>query len=305
MDYSSIFVEMSQQNSKTGKKGLRTSVVSTVIGISLVLFLIGLVGAGMFFFQTIEKKAKESVQADLFFEATFNAADIKQVEQELKGWDCFAEVTYVSPERALEEFQGTDKESSQLVAIYEGEDILPPSITFRPKASFANKSGMNIIKQRVLKAFPDMVTEVNYDSATLSEVNLGFKQIVFVILALAALLIMIAVAMINNTIRLSLYSKRFTIKTMQLVGATSGFIRRPFVRQALMQGLLSGVIAMALLMIVFFGVNNILYIIQIDLTYIEFGILFAGLLVFGALLTLISTWFALNKYLRMKLDDLY
>jgi cell division transport system permease protein len=150
-----------------------------------------------------------------------------------------------------------------------------------------------------------MVTEVNYDAATLSEVNLGFKQIVFVILALAALLIVIAVAMINNTIRLSLYSKRFTIKTMQLVGATSGFIRRPFVRQAIMQGLLSGVIAMALLMLVFFGVNNILYIIQIDLTYIELGLLFAGLLIFGALLTLISTWFALNKYLRMKLDDLY
>ena len=296
---------MNQDKSKASKKGLKTSVVSTVIGISLVLFLIGLVGAGMFFFQTIEQKAKESVQADLFFEATYNAADIKQIEQELKAWDCFADVTYISPERALEEFQGSDEESQALIAIYEGEDILPPSITFRPKAEFANRAGMQQIKQRVLKAFPNIVTEVNYDAATLSEVNLGFKQIVFVILALAALLIIIAVAMINNTIRLSLYSKRFTIKTMQLVGATSGFIRRPFVRQALMQGILAGVIAMALLMIVFFGANNILYIIQIDLTYIEFGILFGVLLVFGAILTLVSTWFALNKYLRMKLNDLY
>ncbi len=296
---------MSQKNAKASKKGLRTSVVSTVIGISLVLFLIGLVGAGMFFFQTIEQKAKESVQADLFFGSKYNAADIKQVEQELKGWDCFSEVTYVSPERALEEFQGSDQESNELLAIYEGEDILPPTISFRPEASYSNKAGMNKIKQRILKAFPEMVTEVNYDAATLSEVNLGFKQIVFVILALAALLIVIAIAMINNTIRLSLYSKRFNIKTMQLVGATSGFIRRPFVRQSLMQGLLAGVIAMALLMLVFFGVNNILYIIQIDLTYVELGLLFAGLLVFGALLTLVSTWFALNKYLRMKLDDLY
>lgn len=296
---------MSQQNSKTSKKGLRTSVVSTVIGISLVLFLIGLVGAGMFFFQSIEQKAKESLQADLFFAAEYNAADIKQVEQELKSWDCFAEVIYVSPERALEEFQGSDKVSEEIMEIYAGEDILPPSISFHPKVEFATKSGMQKIQQRILKAYPDMVTEVNYDAATVSEVNLGFKQIVFVILALAALLIVIAVAMINNTIRLSLYSKRFTIKTMQLVGATSGFIRRPFMRQALMQGLLAGIIGMALLMIVFFGVNNILYIIQIDLTYMEFGILFAALLIFGALLTLISTWFALNKYLRMKLDDLY
>ena len=296
---------MSEQNSKANKKGLRTSVVSTVIGISLVLFLIGLVGAVLLGLDSIERQAKESIQADLFFAPEYNSADIKQVEQELKGWDCFASVTYISPERAIEEFQGADDNSSEILAIFEGESLLPPSISFHPKSSFATQKGMSSIKQRILKAYPEMVEEVNYDAVTLSEVNLGFKQFIFVTLSVALLLIIIAVAMINNTIRLSLYSRRFTIKTMQLVGATSGFIRRPFLKQAILQGMLAGIIGMALLLTVFFAINNVLYIIQIDLTYLEFGILFAALLIFGALLTLVSTWFALNKYLRLKLDDLY
>jgi cell division transport system permease protein len=92
---------------------------------------------------------------------------------------------------------------------------------------------------------------------------------------------------------------------MQLVGATSGFIRRPFLRQAIFQGVIAGIIGMALLMTVFFAVNNILDIIEIDLSILELAVLFAALLIIGSLLTLISTWFALNKYLRTKLDDLY
>jgi cell division transport system permease protein len=150
-----------------------------------------------------------------------------------------------------------------------------------------------------------MVTEVNYDASAVEDVNLGFKQIAFLILLVAGLLILVAVAMINNTIRLSLYSKRFTIKTMQLVGATGGFIRRPFLLQAIFQGIIAGVIGMAFLMTVFFAVNNILDIIEINLSLLELAILFASILIIGALLTLVSTWFALNKYLRMKLDDLY
>jgi cell division transport system permease protein len=146
---------------------------------------------------------------------------------------------------------------------------------------------------------------VNYDVSAVEDVNLGFKQIVFLILVVAALLILVAVAMINNTIRLALYARRFTIKTMQLVGATSGFIRRPFLRQAIFQGVIAGIIGMALLMTVFFAVNNILDIIEIDLSILELAVLFAALLIIGSLLTLVSTWFALNKYLRTKLDDLY
>lgn len=298
------FVSMSSKE-KASKKGLRTSYVSTVIGISLVLFMIGLVLAGIMGLDSVQRQAKESMQVDLFFKTSWNESDIKQVEQELKSWNEFSEVTYVSPERAIESFSGSDENTREILAIYEGESPMPPSITFRPKAIFANKSGMLQLKDKLLKAYPEMIDEVSYDAASLEEVNLGFKQFAFLFLAVAGLLIIVAIAMINNTIRLALYSKRFTIKTMQLVGATGGFIRRPFLRNAVFQGIIAGTIGMALLMTLFFALNNVLDVVQIELTLLELGMLYGAILVIGSLLTLISTWFALNKYLRTKLDDLY
>ena len=212
---------------------------------------------------------------------------------------------YVSPERAIESFSGSDENAKEILAIYDGESPMPPSVTFRPKAEFATKSGMVTIKSKLLQEYPEMIDEVSYDSASLEEVNLGFRQFAFLFLAVAGLLIIVAVAMINNTIRLALYSKRFTIKTMQLVGATGGFIRRPFLRNAIFQGIIAGTIGMALLMTLFFALNNVLDIVQIEMTLTELGMLYGAILIIGAALTLISTWFALNKYLRTKLDDLY
>lgn len=296
---------MSRETDKSSKKGLQTSYVSTVIGISLVLFLIGLVLAGIVKLDTIQRQARENIHGDLFFDAAYNASDIKQVEQELKSWDCFAEVAFVSPERAIEEFKGTDQNSEEILAIFDGENPLPPTINFRPKSQFATKSGMAKIATDLKAKYGDMIAEVNYDKAALEEVNLGFKQFAFLILIVAGLLILVAIAMINNTIRLSLYSKRFTIKTMQLVGANGSFIRRPFMKRAFFQAVVSATLGMAFLMTVFFALNNILSVVEIDLTLTEFLILFGALIAIGSLLTLVSTWFALNKYLRTKLDDLY
>jgi cell division transport system permease protein len=214
-------------------------------------------------------------------------------------------VVFVSPERAIEEFKGSDQNSNEILAIFEGENPLPPTINFRPTSSYVTKKGMKEIETRLTTKYGDMLAEVNYDKAALEEVNLGFKQFAFLILLVASLLIVVAVAMINNTIRLALYSRRFTIKTMQLVGATSGFIRRPFLKQAIYQGVVSGIIGMALLMTVFFALNNILDVVEIDLKLIDILLLFASLLLIGCVLTIVSTWFALNKYLRAKLDDLY
>ena len=115
----------------------------------------------------------------------------------------------------------------------------------------------------------------------------------------------IAVAMINNTIRLALYSKRFTIKTMQLVGAKNGFIRRPFLFQAIIQGVLSAVFGMFLLVSVFYTSNRIFDTFEITFSQESFILLAASLLCLGIFMTVLSTWFALNKYLRMSTDDLY
>jgi cell division transport system permease protein len=296
---------MTEGIEKFSKRGLRTSYFSTVLGISLVLFMIGLVLGGVIGLKNVEKQAKESLQGDLFFKPQLNAADIKQIEQELKTWYQFKEVFFVSPDRAIEEFSGTDQNADQILSVFEGDNPLPPTVGFKPKAEFATKAGMVKIKMALLKMYPDQIDEVNYDKSSVETVNLGFGQFMFLFLVVALLLIIVAVAMINNTIRLALYSKRFTIKTMQLVGATSGYIRRPFLRQSVLQGIISSLVGLALLMTLFFALNNTLESLEISFTAEGIGILIGSVFTSGILLTLVSTWIALNKYLRMKLDDLY
>ncbi|MEN9400933.1 MAG: hypothetical protein RL632_2036 [Bacteroidota bacterium] len=296
---------MSTKSEKNGNKGLRYRSVSTVIGISLVLFMIGLVLGGVFGLENVQRQAKESLQGDLFFAPELNNADIKQIEQELKSWSEFSDVFYISPERAIEEFSGQDENAEEILAIFEGENPLPPTIGFKPKAEFATKQGMEKIKAKLLRAYPEEIDEVNYDKSSVEDVNLGFRQFVFLFLTVAALLIVIAVAMINNTIRMALYSKRFTIKTMQLVGATPSYIRRPFIVRSLFNGIISAIIGLALLMTLFFALNNSLDTIEITYSLKSFILLCSSLLAIGIVISVVSTWFALNKYLRMKLDDLY
>ena len=296
---------MSESAEKYSRKGLRTSYVSTVIGISLVLFMIGLVLGGMMGLKSIQTQAKENLQGDLFFMPEQTNADIKQIELEINTWPEFKEVTFISPDRAMGEFSGSSNNTKEILSIFEKSNPLPPTISYRPKEKYANKKGMLFIKHKLLKAYKEEIDEVNYDEASVEQVNLGFKQFVFLFLIVAALLIVVAVAMINNTIRLALYSKRFTIKTMQLVGATSGFIRKPFLTQAILQGVVSAFIGMALLVSLFYTINNLVDSVEIAFHLQTLLVLFTSILLIGIIITLVSTWFALNKYLRMKLDDLY
>lgn len=296
---------MSKLIDKYNRRGVRTSYVSTVVGISLVLFMIGLVLGGVFGLDNVQRQAKESLQGDLFFMPENSEADIKLIEQKMKSWEELKEVSFVSPERAIEAFSSDEQNSEEILSIFEGENPLPPTISFRPKEAYANLEGMNHIVNRIMTEFPNEIDEVNYDKSSVQSVNLGFKQFVFLFLVVAFLLIIVAVAMINNTIRLALYSKRFTIKTMQLVGATSSFIRKPFLYQSILQGIVSAILGMALMVTLFYAFNNFLETIEISFDPYTFAFIFGSLLVIGVIITFVSTYFALNKYLRMKLDDLY
>ncbi len=289
---------------KYNRRGLRTSYISTVIGVSLVLFMIGLVLGGYFGLENIQKQAKESLQADIFFAPDLTDADIKQIEQELKTWSQFSEVMFVSQDRALEEFIGLG-EKDEVLALLDGENPIPTNISYKPKEEYASVEGMAELKEEIIEAYGSRIETISYQEESVESVNLGFKQFVFLFGAVALLLIIIAVAMINNTIRLALYSKRFSIKTMQLVGATSSYIRKPFLIQSMGIGFISGIIGTALLMALFYALNNALDSIEISYDLMTFGLLIAMLILIGIIISYISTWFALNKYLRMKLDDLY
>lgn len=296
---------MGAKAEKYNKRGVQTSYISTVIGISLVLFMIGLVLGGSFAIDTIQIQAKESLQADLFFNPDYSEADIKQVEQELRSWEYFKEVTFVDADQAIKEITGLGQSDAEILDILDGETPIPANISFKPKAQFADLEGMEMIKAKLLESYPDELDEVFYDESSVESVNLGFKQFVYLFAVVALLLIIVAVAMINNTIRLALYSKRFTIKTMQLVGATGRYIRKPFLYQSIFQGIVSAVIGLALLMLLVYIINNLLETIEISLSLETLLILFGSVILIGIVISFVSTWFALNKYLRMKMDDLY
>ena len=296
---------MSVNINKYSRRGVRTSYASTVVGISLVLFMIGLILGGVLGIQGLEKQVKEDVQVDLFFSSELNEADIKLIEIELQQWPEFSEVYFVSPERAMQEFEGVGTSKEEMLTILDGENPIPPTVVFKPKADFANKKGMLLIEEKLKTNFPGSIAELSYSDASLEDVNVGFQQFVYLLLGVALLLVVIAVAMINNTIRLALYAKRFTIKTMQLVGAKGGFILRPFLFQAVIQGVLSAIFGMFLLVVVFYASNNIFDTFVITFSQESFVMLAIALLSLGIFMTVLSTWFALNKYLRMSIDDLY
>ena len=296
---------MSTKINKYSRRGVRTGYASTVVGISLVLFMIGLILGGVIGIQGLEKQVKEDVQVDLFFNSELNEADIKMIEIELQQWQEFSEVYFVSPERAMQEFEGVGTSKEEMLAILDGENPLPPTVVFKPQADFANAKGMALIEEKLQSKFPGSIAEVSYSEASLEDVNVGFQQFVYLLFGVALLLIVIAVAMINNTIRLALYAKRFTIKTMQLVGAKGSFIRRPFIVHAIIQGVLSAIFGLFLLVLVFYTSNNIFDTFEISFSRDSFIVLAGAMLTLGIFMTVMSTWFALNKYLRMSIDDLY
>ncbi|MBI2258503.1 MAG: FtsX-like permease family protein [Flavobacteriia bacterium] len=286
-------------------KGIQTGYVSTVIGISLILFMIGIVLSGYFALTTIQKQAKESLQGDVFFKIDVTEPDMKQIAVQMSSWNEFKEVFFVSSERAMDDFSDNTNQKEEIRDIFEGTMPLPPSLRFQPKEKFANKKGMKRIKEKLMNSFLEEIDEVHYDESSVEKVNLGFKQFVFLFLVIAFFLLIVAVAMINNTIRLALFSKRFTIKTMQLVGANASFIRKPFLFQSLIQGFMSSIIGFSLLCLLFYALNSMLKTIEIPLSLQDFLFLFAILLLLGLIIAFLSTYFSLNRYLRKKLDQLY
>jgi cell division transport system permease protein len=294
---------MADSLEKYTRRGIRTGYFSTLIGVTLVLFLVGILLSGLFLLQNIEKETKESLQGDVFFKSDQTVDNIQAIRKKIATWNSMKRVVFVSSDQALKQFSGA--ESEQILSVLEGENPIPPTLTFNPSLKFATRQGMESIRARMLREFPLAVAEVSYDPTSFEKINGGFRQFLFVFLGIAGLLVVIAFALINNTIRLSLYSKRFTIKTMQLVGATRGFIRRPFLWQAMVSGFLSALLSMGLLLGLYYAIA--FYFDAFTFTFSTENVIFLSLslLIIGVFITFVSTLIALNRFLRITLDKLY
>jgi cell division transport system permease protein len=180
---------------------------------------------------------------------------------------------------------------------------LPASFELKLNAAYTSQQKLQSISEEIQQN--KMVREVTYQRTEVDRMNENFRIVAIGILAFCVLLLFIAVALINSTIRISMYSRRFLIKSMQLVGATKSFIRRPFITRAITHGFYSGLFACMFL-------SGLLYLIRTRLPEFvqlqdlkENAMLFAGILAFGVMLSVLSTWFAVNRYLRIRIDELY
>jgi len=293
---------MNKSRTNTQKRRVNGAYFTSVISVSLVLFTLGFLGLIMLYANNLSNYIKENIGFEIVMKTDVKEADIIKLQKHLDTKNFVKTTEYITSEEAskrLKKILGDDF----VDFMSEDDNPLLPSIDIRLNANWANNDSLAVIEQYIME--DDNVKEVYYQKSMVNIINKNLREIGLVMLAFSILLLIIAIALINNTIRLSVYSKRFTIRSMQLVGATEAFIRKPFVMKGILQGAISAALAILLLVgIIEVLRQNIpeLRLISDNLTLI---ILFVAILVCGLILTGLSTATAVSKYLRMDSDKLY
>ncbi len=291
---------MAKSEDKYAKRRLKTSYLSTIVSITLVLFTIGLLGLVILHAKKLSNLVMENLSLSVYMKENVREADIMKLKKTIDATEYVKSTKYITKEEATKEYQ---EELGEDFVDFIGYSPLLASIDVRVKASYANNDSLDIIEKTILKN--PGVKETKYQKSLVHKLNENIRKISFIILGLAALLLLIAFALINNTIRLSVYSKRFLIKSMQLVGATQRFIRKPFMYKGLIQGFIGALLAIGLLIGVIYlsrqELPELIDLQEVDL----FLSLFAIVTVMGLFISWVSTFFAVRKYLKIKTDHLY
>ncbi|MDG5799345.1 permease-like cell division protein FtsX [Marinilabiliaceae bacterium ANBcel2] len=287
-------------SNKVAKRKLRSSYATTIISISLVLFLLGIIGFLYLNANRLSVYVKENLGFTVLINDNAREAEVMRLQRVLSAAPYVRTAEYITKDKAAETLK---EELGEDFIDFLGYNPLLSSIEVKLSHQWATPDSMARIEAQVT-SFPE-VREVYYQKNLVDAINENVKNITLVLVLFSALLLIIAVALINNTIRLSVYSKRFLIKTMQLVGATKGFIRKPFLVKSMLQGLAGATIAIVLLSGLIYGLNNELEGVIGFNNITDIALLFLMVIVAGILITFISTFFAVNKYLKLKSDQLY
>ncbi len=291
---------MSSTFEKHQKRRLISSYFSVVISIALVLFLLGLLGMLVLNAKTISDNFKERVVMTIYLNDSAKEVEINQLEKSLALASYVKETNYVPKEEAADFMKG---EYGEDFLDDVGYNPLQNSIEVNLRADFVTAQRLDSISQAVLtKKFVD---DARYDKDLVSMMNSNVKRISLWVLIISAIFTLIAVLLINSSIRLAVYSKRFIIKTMQMVGATKRFIRRPFVLRSIRLGIVGAILALIGMAIVLFYVDKTFPELELLANQIMLIGLFIGVFVLGIVITWISTYFATQRFLNLKTDQLY
>ncbi len=280
----------------------KANYTNAIIGVALVLFLFGIVG---WFFLNLRKTGdyfKESIQVHTYLNPDAKKIKIDSLTQYLTTIHYVNRVEYVSKEKAIEKWNA---ENDTTWKEFLTNNPLPESIDFYVKADHVEPDSLNALASNLQTTFPGLISEFQFPTETVAKVSNYVKTGAIIFLIIAILLTILVVFSIDNTIRLAMFSNRFLIKTMQMVGATRSFIARPINQRAIINGFIAAIIANVAIYATVTTIEKI--IPQFKVLHDTQGmiILFLVIFVLGILITLVSTHRAVIKYLKMKLDDLY
>jgi cell division protein ftsX len=293
-------IRMARSIDSFNKRRLITSYFSVIVSITLVLFLMGFFSFLVLSANKLANYFKEQVTVTVLIKDDAKNADIEQLQKTLSVASFVKSVRFVSKEVAAEKFS---KDIGEDFVTFIGTNPLQNTIDLSLKAEYAEPDKMREIKRELEQN--SFVTEVVYDQSLVALIHENVNRIGIVTLIFSALFTFVSILLINASIRLSIYSKRFIIKTMQLVGATRSFIRRPFLWTNVRLGILSALIAIALFYL------SLLAIVK---SYPEFNILmdtgtlsivFISIITIGILISWLSTYFATQRFLNLNTNDLY
>lgn len=291
---------MSSSFEKYQKRRLITSYFSVVISIALVLFLLGILGLLVLNTKKVADYFKETIAVGVYFKDTAKDVEMKQLEKTLSLAGYTKSIKFVSKEEAA---AAHSEALGENFVDYLGENPLQNSIDLYLNADYVSAEKVEEIANEI--ASKDFVEEVTYDKPLISLLNDNIKKISLWILIISGIFTFIAVLLINSSIRLSVYAKRFTIKTMQMVGATKRFIRRPFVWKSVRLGIIGALIAIAGMAGVLYYANKAFPQLTLLDDPLVLGALFGGVFLTGILITWFSTFLATQRFLNLRTDELY
>ena len=282
------------------KRKLISSYFSVVISIALVLFLLGCLGLLVLNAKKVADHFKEQVVVTIYLNESAKEVEINQLKKSLAMADYTKRTEYVSKEEAAELMKA---ETGEDFMDFVGYNPLQNSIDVYLKADYVtNEILTGITEELSNKKF---IEEIRYDNDLVELMNDNVKKISFWVLILSALFTLIAVLLINSSIRLAVYSKRFIIKTMQMVGATKSFIRKPFIGKSVQLGIIGSIVAMIGMGVVLYYLNNTFPELEFLRNPVLIVGLFVGILLIGILITWVSTFIATQRFLNLKTDQLY
>lgn len=274
----------------------------SLMSITLVLFLLGVFSLLMMHARKLSNYLKENIGFEIVMNSNVKESSILHLQHELDSMPAVKSTEYITKEEAIHRLSEDLGEDFQQW-LGDEENPLLPSIDVRFNAEWANPDSINVIQAKLLKN--TNIKDIYYQKSVVNLINQNVNRIGFVLMIVSLILLIIAITLIRNTIRLSIYSKRFLVRSMQLVGATPAFIRRPFVRNGILQGFIGALLADALLILLLYGLSHRLPELTLVQDYTIIVTIFVGIILLGMLLSGLSTHSALHKYLNSDVDRLY